>query len=83
MLDADLAIFGANPGEYQKYARSIRQEYIWVSDANYIAGRTKVLENFLQRERIYLTEEIFNSLELSAHNNIKAEIQFLKRGCNG
>jgi predicted metal-dependent HD superfamily phosphohydrolase len=83
LLDADLAILGANPGEYQKYARLIRQEYIWVSDSDYTAGRTKVLKKFLQRGRIYLTEEIFNSLELSARNNIKAEIQFLQRGCNG
>jgi predicted metal-dependent HD superfamily phosphohydrolase len=83
LLDADLAILGANPEEYHKYARSIRQEYFWVSDADYIAGRTKVLEKFLQRDRIYLTEEIFNSLELSARNNIKAEIMLLKGGCNG
>ncbi len=83
LLDADLAILGANPGDYHKYAQSIRQEYFWVSDADYIAGRTKVLEKFLQRDRIYLTEEIFNSLELSARNNIKAEIEFLQGGCNG
>ena len=83
LLDADLAILGANREEYQKYARLIRQEYIWVSDADYMTGRTKILENFLQRSRIYLTEEIFNSLELSARNNIKAEIEFLLSGCNG
>jgi predicted metal-dependent HD superfamily phosphohydrolase len=31
LLDADLAILGTNPVEYQKYAQVIRQEYAWVS----------------------------------------------------
>jgi predicted metal-dependent HD superfamily phosphohydrolase len=55
-LDADLAILGTDPAQYQNYARSIRQEYSWVSDPEYQVGRTKVLESFLHRDRLYYTD---------------------------
>ena len=43
LLDADLGIFAANPAIYDDYASAIRQEYSWVADAEYRAGRRKVL----------------------------------------
>ena len=52
-LDADLAILGADPVQYQAYRRSIRREYSWASDAAYKVGRIQVLESFLQRDRLY------------------------------
>jgi predicted metal-dependent HD superfamily phosphohydrolase len=76
-LDADLAILGTNPIQYQDYARSIRQEYSWVSDAEYQIGRTKVLESFLQRDRLYYTNLLFDELESIARTNMKQEIILL------
>jgi predicted metal-dependent HD superfamily phosphohydrolase len=76
-LDADLAILGTSPTKYQDYARSIRQEYSWVSDAEYKLGRTKVLESFLQRDRLYCTDLLFDELESIARTNMKQEIIFL------
>jgi predicted metal-dependent HD superfamily phosphohydrolase len=73
-LDADLAILGADPVAYQAYARSIRREYSWVSDLEYKAGRSRVLDSFLQRDRLYYTELLFNELESIARHNIKQEI---------
>jgi predicted metal-dependent HD superfamily phosphohydrolase len=73
-LDADLAILGADPIAYQVYARSIRLEYSWVSDAAYRAGRIQVLESFLQRDRLYYTDLLFNELESLARHNIHQEI---------
>ena len=73
-LDADLAILGTDPVQYQDYARSIRQEYSWVSDAAYQAGRTKVLQSFLQRDRLYYTDLLFDQLESIARINIQQEI---------
>ena len=73
-LDADLAILGTSPTEYQAYARSIRQEYRWVADADYRAGRTQVLASFLQRDRLYFTDLLFNELESIARFNIQQEI---------
>jgi predicted metal-dependent HD superfamily phosphohydrolase len=73
-LDADLAILGTDPAQYQAYARSIRQEYSWVSDVEYQAGRTKVLESFLQRDRLYYTDLLFDELESIARFNMSQEI---------
>jgi predicted metal-dependent HD superfamily phosphohydrolase len=74
-LDADLAILGTNPEQYQIYARSIRREYSWVTDELYREGRTQVLESFLQRERLYYTELLFEELESRARLNIQTEIR--------
>jgi predicted metal-dependent HD superfamily phosphohydrolase len=76
-LDADLAILGTSSAQYQDYARSIRQEYSWVSDAEYQLGRTKVLESFLQRDKIYYTDLLFDELESIARFNMSQEIIFL------
>jgi predicted metal-dependent HD superfamily phosphohydrolase len=76
-LDADLAILGTDPTQYQDYARSIRQEYSWVSDTAYQLGRTKVLESFLQRDRLYYTDLLFNELESLARINMQQEIILL------
>ncbi|MBD2607207.1 hypothetical protein H6G81_22430 [Scytonema hofmannii FACHB-248] len=77
LLDADLAILAANPVQYREYALYIRQEYAWVSEAEYIVGRAHVLESFLQRQRIYFTTLMFEVGEKAARCNINAEIQSL------
>jgi predicted metal-dependent HD superfamily phosphohydrolase len=74
-LDADLAILGANPEQYQIYARSIRREYSWVADELYRSGRIRVLESFLHRDRLYHTETLFDELEARARLNIQEEIR--------
>ncbi|PAX52880.1 hypothetical protein CK510_16915 [Brunnivagina elsteri CCALA 953] len=78
LLDADLSILGSNLEEYHNYSKAIRQEYAWVPDEKYIAGRKAVLESFLQR-RIFFTDELFNRLEFAARENIQAEIDFLSQ----
>jgi predicted metal-dependent HD superfamily phosphohydrolase len=77
-IDADLAILGTDSERYQTYARSIRHEYHWVAAELYCPGRIKVLETFLQRDRIYQTELLFNQLEPAARVNIQQELLFLK-----
>jgi predicted metal-dependent HD superfamily phosphohydrolase len=78
-LDADLAILGTNPEQYQIYARSIRREYSWVADELYRAGRIRVLESFLHRQRLYHTQSLFDELEARARLNIQAEIRSICR----
>ncbi|MGI8503731.1 MAG: HD domain-containing protein [Hassallia sp.] len=77
LLDADLAILAANPVQYREYANSIRQEYAWVSEAEYIVGRRQILKSFLQRQRIYFTTLMFEVAEKPARRNLNAEIQSL------
>ncbi|MBE9205560.1 hypothetical protein IQ244_03355 [Nostoc sp. LEGE 06077] len=77
LLDADLAILAADPVDYQKYAHAIRQEYAWVTEAEYIQGRKQVLEKFLQRPHIYFTPLMVEMAEQAARANLQAEIQRL------
>jgi predicted metal-dependent HD superfamily phosphohydrolase len=77
LLDADLAILGADEGEYRLYAEGIRREYSWLSEGEYRRGRIRVLQKFLRRERIYYTERMFAELEGRARRNIRDEIEGL------
>ncbi|MBO0724103.1 MAG: hypothetical protein J2P52_00765 [Blastocatellia bacterium] len=76
-LDLDTSILGAPEEIYNEYSRAIRKEYSWVPDVLYREGRTKVLSNFLRRERIYHTEEIRTKYEAQARHNIAEEIKTL------
>ncbi len=77
LLDADLEILGAESADYGNYAAQIRQEYHWVPEAQYLEGRRQVLERFLQRDRLYFTDQMADKLEFSARRNLVAEIQEL------
>ena len=78
LLDADLAILGASPERYERYAADIRKEYAWVPEADYRAGRAKVLERFLAAPRIYHTQLLFEEGEHRARENLRAEIAKLR-----
>ncbi len=74
-LDADLAILGTDSERYQIYARSIRREYIWVADELYQDRRIRILESFLERQRLYHTDILFDELESRARLNLQLEIR--------
>jgi len=73
-LDADLAILGARQSDYDAYSIHIRMEYGWVTASTYRAGRARVLESFLFRDRIYRTEKMFELYENAARVNIAGEL---------
>jgi len=77
LLDADLAILGAPPDQYQRYVQAIRQEYAWVAEIDYRRGRQQVLERFLQRPKIYYTSNMRTTVEPLARNNLSRELQLL------
>lgn len=77
LVDADLAILGAEPDAYQEYAAAIRKEYAWVPEDAYRAGRRAVLENFLKRPRIYRSEQLVLR-EAAARRNLAKEIESLR-----
>ncbi len=79
LLDADFAILGAETAVYEQYARAIRQEYVHVPDVAYRAGRTRVLEGFLERPFIYHTTVMRQRYEQKARQNIQAEIARLRQ----
>jgi predicted metal-dependent HD superfamily phosphohydrolase len=78
LLDADLAILGAEVAEYDAYARAIRREYDWVPEEAYRPGRRRVLETFLGRPRIYFTPLFAACKEERARHNLRREIAALE-----
>lgn len=77
MLDADLAVLAAPPEDYDTYRDAIRQEYAWVTEADWITGRGRVLSAFLDREQIYHLRAVKNKLEAAARENIARELSRL------
>jgi predicted metal-dependent HD superfamily phosphohydrolase len=76
-LDTDLLILGSSPARYDEYARDIRREYNHLSDADYLIGRTKILDS-LASAGIYKTSVFRDLFEQPAQRNIALEMQYLK-----
>jgi predicted metal-dependent HD superfamily phosphohydrolase len=79
VVDIDLSVLGAEPSAYDEFERRVRQEYARVPMAAYRCGRTRVLEEFLARPRIYHTAAMYELLEASARFNLQRAITRLHR----
>lgn len=75
--DADLSILGQQWNKYSEYYKHVRKEYALFPDLIYIPGRKKVLQHFLQMERIFKTDFFFNKFELQAKENLQRELEQL------
>jgi predicted metal-dependent HD superfamily phosphohydrolase len=78
-LDMDLAILGSEPPAFAAYERDVRREYAHVPEAQWIVGRRRVLETFLQRPVVYATPNFRSSHETQARRNITAALAALAR----
>ncbi|MDB5860912.1 MAG: N-methyl-D-aspartate receptor subunit [Ramlibacter sp.] len=74
LLDIDLAILAAAPGRFAEYERQVRAEYAHVPEAEFRAGRARVLRGFLERDRIYLTDVFHDALEARARDNLRRSL---------
>lgn len=70
MVDIDLAILGSNEARFAEYEAQVAREYAWVPLLIYRRERTKILQNFLDRDRIYATELFHNRLDANARRNL-------------
>ena len=77
-VDFDLAILGDTQEKYMEYKMKIRKEYSMYPDFLYKNGREKILQNFLDMERIFKTEVFYNNCEQQARENIKTELEELQ-----
>jgi len=77
LVDIDLAILGEQHDEYETYAKKIRKEYQVYPFFLYKQGRKKVLEHFLNMERIYKTQALYQSREQQARANLQWELNSL------
>jgi predicted metal-dependent HD superfamily phosphohydrolase len=76
-LDMDLAILGADAQAFDTYDRNIRQEFAMVPDEIFYLGRRKVIQGFLDRERIFLTDRFHASHDAMARRNLRRLIERL------
>jgi predicted metal-dependent HD superfamily phosphohydrolase len=77
LIDADLAVLGADPATYEVYARGVRKEYAHVDDEAWRAGRAVVLQGFLDRPAIFHTPPMV-TFEARARANLAAELAGLR-----
>jgi len=78
LLDIDLAILGAAPERFAQYERQIRAEYAHVPEADFRAGRARILAGLLARERLYATDPFRDALEQRARANLQQALAQLQ-----
>ena len=77
LLDADLAVLGFGPSDYEAYTQAIRKEYAIIPDLIYKPGRKKVLRGFLDMDSIFKTVPFQQKFEQQARININEELKKL------
>lgn len=76
-VDADLSILGQEWDRYFEYCKQVRKEYEIYPDSIYNEGRKKVLNSFLQMNKIYKTPYFSEKYESKARFNVMKEIDLL------
>lgn len=79
LSDIDLSILGARASRFDEYERQIREEYKHVPSPTFKALRRQVLQGFLARPRIYVTQWFFERRERLARANIERSLRQLSR----
>lgn len=77
LVDADLAILGATPNDYDAYVRGVRSEYAHVGDPEWRAGRSAVLRGFLALPQLFNTATMRADRQARARANLAAELALL------
>lgn len=75
LCDADLAILASPPGDYDAYARAVREEYAHVPDDAFRVGRAAVLDALLSLPRLY---RLHPEWEEPARTNLARELAVLR-----
>ncbi len=80
VVDIDLAILGQSDAVYRQFERNVRREYFFVRWPRYVAGRSAVLQGFLERQRIYSTAFFDQRYEAPARANLGHALEALSAG---
>jgi len=80
LADADLWILGAPAPRYRRYADAVRREYAFVSDADWLTGRSALVSAFALRGRLYVTDRAHLALDAAARRNLAWELAALGGG---
>ncbi len=77
LVDIDLSILGSPAERFERYDQDVRKEYVWVPGFRYQEARAQVLQNFLDRPRLYHGEAAVALLEGRARINLAAALSRL------
>ncbi|MFE6865928.1 hypothetical protein ACFVFS_05185 [Kitasatospora sp. NPDC057692] len=78
LCDADLAVLGGPPQAYAAYAAAVREEYAFVPEPEFRAGRAAVLRQLLALPALYRTPTARARFDAAARANLAAEIAGLE-----
>ena len=78
LIDVDLSILGKPTLEFDEYEQNIRREYSWVPEDQFRQGRSQILQMFLDRDSIYLTDFFKGKYESQARENLQRSIDALR-----
>ncbi|MEV0965421.1 hypothetical protein AB0J25_23060 [Streptomyces sp. NPDC049910] len=79
LCDADLAVLASPPDAYERYATAVREEYGFVPDDAYRAGRADVLRRLLDLPRLFRTPYGQRRWEDAARRNMAGELERLRK----
>ncbi|WP_371480033.1 hypothetical protein [Kitasatospora sp. NBC_00315] len=74
LCDADLAVLGGPPEAYAAYAAAVREEYAFVPEEDFRAGRAAILRQLLALPALYRTPTALDRFDAAARANLAAEL---------
>lgn len=77
LVSIDLSILGRSPADYDRYAAQVREEYGFVPQEAWRAGRSAVLRRFLDAPAIYAESAFAARYETPARENLARELDSL------
>ncbi|MFJ3790143.1 hypothetical protein [Kitasatospora sp. NPDC090091] len=78
LCDADLAVLGGAPEAYAGYAAAVREEYAFVPEPDFRAGRAAVLRQLLALPELYRTPAAHERFDARARANLATELATLE-----
>lgn len=76
-LDMDLSILGAPATDFDRYEAGVRHEYREIPEDAFRAGRARILEGFLARDALYMSDWGREHFETKARENLSRSIAAL------
>ena len=78
LCDADLAVLGGSAPAYAAYAAAVREEYAFVPEPDFRAGRAAILEQLLALPTLFRTTAARERYEATARHNLNSELTTLR-----
>jgi predicted metal-dependent HD superfamily phosphohydrolase len=77
-LDMDLSILGADKEAFDRYEAGVRHEYRHVPEALFRQGRAAILERFLERQTLFMSDWGRERFEARARTNLRRSLDALR-----